>query len=259
MFWELLWLVEMWMEMITVFGFSPDTFSLLLLCIVTYPRRVGPSSLGIKDRMVLQNQEKKSDLTPLSCHVGCKYEQAVWKHLIFSMTTASETKIRHKHLLGFIWYDVNVASKDSWNAHKLDWGAAETVLLGLILICGQRTKFGLQCLVKNLFVMPTNLSMKELSWQAVFTGCGCIYRVYYYYHHHRHQVLEEKYTFSHSDDREKSHCSFLKILLFIPKLVENIWDCYAFTARMRIKRQFNYDEIKAFTLIFCHISHFVAF
>lgn len=154
---------------------------------------------------------------------------------------------------------MNVAL-DSWNA-QIRLERCKTVLLGLILICGQRTKFGLQCLLKNLFVIPTNLSMKELSWQAVFTGCGCIYHVYYHphYHHHCYQVLEEKYTFSHSDDWGKSHCLLLKMLLFIPKLVENIWDCYAFTARMRIKRNFNYVEIKAFTLIFCHISHFAAF
>lgn len=60
------------------------------------------------------------------------------------------------------------------------------VLLGLILSCGQWTKFSLQCLVKNLFVIPTKVSVKELRWQVVFTGCGCIYRVY----HHQTTLLQ---------------------------------------------------------------------
>lgn len=54
---------------------------------------------------------------------------------------------------------------------------------------------------------PQKLSMKELSWQAVFTGCGCIYPVYYHHcHHHRHHrhlhcLLLENYR-----HLEKSNC-----------------------------------------------------
>ena len=84
---------------------------------------------------------------------------------------------------------------------------------------------------------PQKLSVKELSWQAVFTGCGCIYHVY--------------------------HC-IIRIIIYIL----TGWNCfetnrYTFTARMRMKPVIPFEIISKFKafmlLLFCSISYFVAF
>lgn len=64
--------------------------------------------------------------------------------------------------------------------------------LGLILICGDgEPNLVSSALWKktDLFVTPRRVRVKERRWQAVFTGCGCIYHVYY------NHILRQNYIF----------------------------------------------------------------
>lgn len=90
------------------------------------------------------------------------------------------------------------------------------------------TKFGSPVPCEKIYLWYPQISvLKELRWQAVFTGCGCISSVYC-----RHDVLAESYRLSHVGVHgnhegksrhlfEKAYNSYLKT------------DRYAFTARMR--------------------------
>lgn len=148
-------------------------------------------------------------------------KQIIRKYFSYNHTQSVLTSNLQPRIATIVWF---LVSFDKWFWNVQIWDdlgffkcCKKTVLLGLILICGQWTKFGLQCLVKNLFVIPTKLGMTEQSWQAVFTGCGCIYRVYNHYH-----ILKENHCFSHfgvhSNPQEKSQ--FASFILCIYLLLE---------------------------------------
>lgn len=96
----------------------------------------------------------------------------------FKQQEIDRSLVKYNLISYLIWYYANWVEE----LHKNDvetfrfltsWGflnAAESVLLGLCLICGNSAKFGLQCLVKNLFVIHPQKSYGRRYERAKLAG-----------------------------------------------------------------------------------------
>lgn len=127
-------------------------------------------------------------------------------------------------LFGFLWYDVNAAlgwwtaqkkkKKTTETFHRTRWSSdLTTCVAGADFDLWTANQFWSPVpLWKILFVIPRKLSVKELSWQAVFTGCGCICHIY---HHHRilkerffSSLLFQRFHSNHQAKKKKNHIFF---------------------------------------------------